>query len=50
MQRSLDMAEENDGATLISIENAGHLAMLEQPQATLMALRTFLEQTLGETY
>ncbi|HLY26977.1 MAG TPA: alpha/beta fold hydrolase [Aggregatilineales bacterium] len=50
LQRSVDMAELIEGATLATIENAGHLAMLEQPQATLMAIRNFLDQSLGETH
>lgn len=31
-------------ATLVTIENAGHMPMLEQPQATALALRNFLAE------
>jgi 3-oxoadipate enol-lactonase len=31
-------------ATLVTVENAGHLPMLEQPQATTMAIRNFLAE------
>ena len=31
-------------ATLATVENAGHLPMLEQPQATTMAIRSFLAE------
>jgi len=47
MQRSSDMAEAIPGATLVTIENAGHLPMLEQPQATLMAIHNFLDEALA---
>jgi pimeloyl-ACP methyl ester carboxylesterase len=40
--RAESMAAALPNATLITIENAGHLPMLEQPHATTLALRTFL--------
>ncbi len=36
------MASAIPGATLATVENAGHLMMMEQPQATAMAIRNFL--------
>ncbi|MCC7206743.1 MAG: alpha/beta hydrolase, partial [Anaerolineae bacterium] len=31
-------------ATLVTIENAGHMPMLEQPQATALAIRNFMNE------
>jgi 3-oxoadipate enol-lactonase len=33
--------------TLVTIENAGHMMMMEQPQATAMAIRQFIEDAFG---
>lgn len=41
------MATTISTATLVTIENAGHMAMLEQPHATTLAIRNFLDETLG---
>ncbi|MEP7284986.1 MAG: alpha/beta fold hydrolase [Chloroflexota bacterium] len=35
-------------ATLVSVENAGHMPMLEQPQAVLLAMRNFLNEVKNE--
>lgn len=42
LARAEEMARLLPEATLITIENAAHMPMLEQPQATAFALRTFL--------
>lgn len=42
LARAEAMAAALPNATLITIEGAGHLPMLEQPHATTLALRTFL--------
>lgn len=42
LARAEAMAAALPNATLITVENAGHLPMLEQPHATTLALRTFL--------
>lgn len=45
--RAEEMAKRVPNVTLITVENAGHMPMLEQPQATALAMRTFLvEQVL----
>jgi pimeloyl-ACP methyl ester carboxylesterase len=41
-ERAEQMARHLPNATLVVIENAAHMPMLEQPQATAVALRTFL--------
>ncbi len=46
-QKADNMASAIPTATLVSVENAGHLPMLEQPQATTMAIRNFLDE-LGD--
>lgn len=33
---------------LVTIENAGHMMMMEQPQATTMAIRQFMEEVAAE--
>ncbi len=38
------MASAIPKATLATVEDAGHMAMLEQPRATTMAIRNFLEE------
>jgi len=38
------MAAAMPNSTLVTIENAGHMPMLEQPQATTLAIRNFLGQ------
>lgn len=43
-QRSEAMAGAIPTATLATVENAGHLPMLEQPQATTMAIRNYLDE------
>ncbi len=43
-QKAEKMAAAVPSATLATIENAGHLPMLEQPQATTMAIRNFLDE------
>jgi pimeloyl-ACP methyl ester carboxylesterase len=43
-QKADAMASAIPGATLATIENAGHMPMLEQPQATTMAIRNFLAE------
>jgi 3-oxoadipate enol-lactonase len=45
--RAEAMASAIAGATLATIENAGHMPMMEQPQATAMAIRNFLS-TINE--
>jgi 3-oxoadipate enol-lactonase len=40
--RAEAMASAIPGATLATIENAGHMMMMEQPQATAMAIRNFM--------
>jgi pimeloyl-ACP methyl ester carboxylesterase len=42
LQRIEAMAAALPNATLATIENAGHMPMLEQPQATALAIRTFM--------
>lgn len=42
IQRAETMAAAIPDATLVTIENAGHMPMLEQPQATALAIRNFL--------
>lgn len=49
-ERSLTMAEAIPNATLATVENAGHMPMLEQPQATTMAIRNFLDDFVGQTH
>jgi pimeloyl-ACP methyl ester carboxylesterase len=49
-ERSLTMAEAIPNATLVTVENAGHMPMLEQPQATTMAIRNFLDELTGHTF
>ncbi len=46
-QKADAMASAIPGATLATIENAGHMPMLEQPQAMTMAIRNFLSE-IGE--
>ena len=46
-QKSESMASAIHTATLVTVENAGHMPMLEQPQATTMAIRNFLDE-LGD--
>jgi pimeloyl-ACP methyl ester carboxylesterase len=48
-ERSLTMAEAIPNSTLATVENAGHMPMLEQPQATTMAIRNFLDEITGQT-
>jgi 3-oxoadipate enol-lactonase len=43
-QRSDAMAAAIPQASLVTVEDAGHLPMLEQPQATLMAMKNFLTE------
>jgi 3-oxoadipate enol-lactonase len=49
-ERSLIMAEAIPNATLATVENTGHMPMLEQPQATTMAIRNFLDELTGQTF
>ncbi len=44
MQRAEAMASALPNAVLATIENAGHMPMLEQPQATALAIRNFLAE------
>lgn len=44
LERAEAMATMVKKGTLVTIENAGHTMMLEQPQATAMAIRTFMEE------
>jgi 3-oxoadipate enol-lactonase len=46
-QKSDAMATAIKQSSLVTVEDAGHLPMLEQPQATLMAMRNFLGE-IGE--
>jgi 3-oxoadipate enol-lactonase len=46
-QKGDAMASAIPGATLATVESAGHMPMLEQPQATTMAMRNFLDE-IGE--
>ncbi|MCS6872384.1 MAG: alpha/beta fold hydrolase [Anaerolineae bacterium] len=41
-ERAEQMARQMPNATLVVIENAAHMPMLEQPQATALAIRNFL--------
>lgn len=41
------MADAIPHAILVTVENAGHMPMLEQPQATTMAIRNFLADMKG---
>lgn len=41
-ERAEEMARQLPNATLVVVENAAHMPMLEQPQATALAMRTFL--------
>jgi 3-oxoadipate enol-lactonase len=43
-QRSDAVATAITQSSLVTVEDAGHLPMLEQPQATLMAMRNFLSE------
>ncbi len=43
-QRSEAMAAAIASSTLVTVENAGHMPMLEQPHATTMAIRNFLSE------
>jgi 3-oxoadipate enol-lactonase len=43
-QKAEKMAAAIPSAVLATIEDAGHLPMLEQPQATTMAIRNFLDE------
>lgn len=43
-QKAEKMATAIPSAILVTIENAGHMPMLEQPQATTMAIRNFLDE------
>lgn len=43
-QKAEKMATSVPSATLVTIESAGHLPMLEQPQATTLAIRNFLDE------
>jgi pimeloyl-ACP methyl ester carboxylesterase len=47
-QKAEKMATAIPSATLATIENAGHMPMLEQPQATTMAIRNFLDELSQE--
>jgi len=42
MQRAEAMAVAITGAVLVTVENAGHMTMLEQPHATALAIRNFM--------
>lgn len=42
--RSEAMATAIKTATLVTVENAGHMPMMEQPHATTMAIRKFLDE------
>lgn len=44
LQRAEAMAQAIPSATLVTIENAGHMPMLEQPQATGLAIRNFMNE------
>lgn len=44
LQRAEAMAQALPNATLVTIENAGHMPMLEQPQATALAIRNFMNE------
>lgn len=44
LHRAEAMAQAIPNATLVTIENAGHMPMLEQPQATALAIRNFLNE------
>src|SRR5450432_2278806 len=43
-QKADAMAQVIPIATLVTIENAGHMPMLEQPQAVTLAIRNFLDE------
>jgi pimeloyl-ACP methyl ester carboxylesterase len=43
-QKAENMATAIPSAILVTIEDAGHMPMLEQPQATTMAIRNFLDE------
>lgn len=47
VQKGESMLSAIPKATLATVENAGHMPMLEQPQATTMAIRNFLDE-LGD--
>lgn len=45
-QRSEIMAADIKIGSLVTVENAGHLPMMEQPHATTMAIRKFLDEVI----
>jgi pimeloyl-ACP methyl ester carboxylesterase len=47
LQKAESMLSAIPKSTLATVENAGHMPMLEQPQATTMAIRNFLDE-LGD--
>jgi 3-oxoadipate enol-lactonase len=49
LNRAEDMAASMPNATLVTIEDAGHLPMLEQPQAVTLSIRNFLAEVYPPT-
>ncbi|MBX3061454.1 MAG: alpha/beta hydrolase [Anaerolineae bacterium] len=47
LQKAEQMAAALKNGTLVTIENAGHMTMMEQPQATSLAIRNFITELSG---
>lgn len=49
LERAELMASRLRNGSLVTIENAGHMMMLEQPQAVTMAIRQFMSEIISTT-